>query len=398
MLTRDLLRFRVADGRIAPRLLKATPAIVVLAERLAVFWRDVEGQERGAIEEALQPLLHGTRSLLVARGLSRLLEQEGGWSEPASCAALRARVFPLSAAMLGDHATPEAHRAAVAAAAGEPATALERLYGDLPDAERLERAPRIEARDLLDRYNLAQCQGLLLGARALEVEVDDADTGLRRRLLKAVRFRRLLCEVRAAPAGALALTISGPASVLDQATRYGLQLALFLPALACARSWRARARIPQRGGGSGSAPELLLSHEDGLRGDTAFLGHVPEELRALESALAGRLDGWTSVEPAPLPLPSGELVVPDLRLERGGRGVSIELFHRWHEAPLKRRLAQLRDGALPGLMLGVDRALARTTRCAPLVADALFASRGFLFSDVPSARAIGEAVERGAPA
>jgi predicted nuclease of restriction endonuclease-like RecB superfamily len=396
MLTRDLLRFKLDGGRIIPRLLKPTPGNVDLAERLVAFWRAGVGARRGELEDQLTPLLHQSRALLVARGLSRLVEDECEFTAPTSCADVRTRALAASAHLLRTPAaTADEHRAACAQLLElAPDTLAAGLYADLPDSEVLESAPEIAPRPLIERYNLALCQGLLLGAKSLSVEVDDADTGLRRRLLKALRFRRLLAEV-AQDGPTLKLEVSGPASVLDQSTRYGLQLALFLPALACARSWRARAEIAatSRAGGK-QRGALELSHELGLVGDSAFLGHVPDELKGLDAALRERFPAWRIDEPRLLPLPSGELVVPDLQLTVDGRTVAVELFHRWHATALARRLDQLERGLLPRFIVGVDRALAKTTTCAPLVAGAIFAKGGFLFTEIPTPRAIGEAVER----
>jgi predicted nuclease of restriction endonuclease-like RecB superfamily len=264
----------------------------------------------------------------------------------------------------------------------------------------LERASTLGVPALIARYNLAQCQGLLLVARGLEVVIADADTGLRRRLLKALRFRRLLAEVAGDDQGELRLRVSGPASVLDQASRYGLQLALWLPALACARDWRASAEIdlPRRAGAPGGRARLELSHDLGLEGDSAFLGHVPEELADLQRTLAEKLPAWTWQDAQLLPLPGGELVVPDLQLAAAGGTVAIEFFHRWHGHALRRRLDQLAGGLAPRLAIGVDRALARTREIAPLLEHPAFLAHGFLFSDIPAPRAIAEVVARLLPA
>jgi hypothetical protein len=70
------------------------------------------------------------------------------------------------------------------------------------------------------------------------------------------------------------------------------------------------------------------------------------------------------------------------------------LVHRWHLTQLRTRLDQLRTGQLPGLIIGVDRGLSRLAEARSLLDDPLIASRGFLFSDLPSARALGEALGR----
>ncbi len=398
VLTRDLLRFKIADGRVLPGLLRATPANRELAERLLAFWSQGCGQCRGDLEDAAMPILHQSRALLIGRGLQKLILDRCRFVEPASSEALRTLAFAASAELLrAPLQTSDEHRAAVAERVGLPADELmARLYADLPDAAVLEEAPALSADRLIEAYNLALCQGLLLGAQQLDVTIHDADTGLRRKLLKALRFRRLLAEVVEDHGAALRLAISGPGSVVDQASRYGLQLALFLPALACASNWEARATVatPRSFGTARGSALLELSDDTGLVGDTAFLGHVPEELRALADALAAKFPAWTMEEPQLLPLPGGELVVPDLQLVVDGKRCAIELFHRWHGHALRRRLDQLAAGLAPRLAIGVDRALAKTTAVAPLIAHAAFARYGFLFSDLPVPRAIAEAIQR----
>lgn len=398
MLTRDLLRFRVADGVVRPTLLKATPAIVELADRLIGFWRQGVGQKLGDLEDAAMPLLHQSRALLVARGMQKLITDDCRFADPSSAEVLRHEAFAASAAVLrAPLADVAAHRAAVAERIGLPADELMAgLYADLPDQAVLERASTLTVPVLIARYNLALCQGLLLAARSLDVVVVDADTGLRRRLLKALRFRRLLAEVTGDDAGELRLRVSGPASVLDQASRYGLQFALWLPALACARDWRATAEIdlPRRAGSPGGRARLELSTDLGLEGDSAFLGYVPEELADLQRSLAEKLPAWSWQDAQLMPMPNGELIVPDLQLAAEGGTVAIELFHRWHGHALKRRLDQLAGGLAPRLAIGVDRALAKTRDIAPLMEHPAFVARGFLFSDIPAPRAIAEVVER----
>ncbi len=398
MLTRELLRFRIADGRLVPSLLKATPGVLALAGSLLDYWQQGVGRKRGELEDGVLPILHQSRALIIGRGLQKLILERCRFRDPEELEQLRQRALAISAAALAEpRATVEEHRAAVAAELGIASSAIvDQLYGDLPDAAVLEEAAQLAPERLLAIYNMALCQGLLLGAREITVTICDADTGLRRRLLKALRFRRLLAQVLNDTAGALTLVISGPMSVLDQSSRYGVQLALFLPALACAGSWRALARVTVAGrpGSARQQAELELSDGLGLQGESAFLGYVPEELRSWQAALASRFPHWRFPEVQLLPLPGGELVVPDLEIEADGRRIAIELFHRWHGAQLARRIAQLEAGLAPQLALGVDRALARTTAVAPLLEHTVFARHGFLFSDLPVARVLGDVVER----
>jgi len=421
MLTKNLLRARVKNGEVVPGLLSPTPAHLETAGRLIEFWRGNIGGRLGDIEDALVPVLGRSRALVVAKGLNKLIQDACTFADPESTAELRQRALAISARfMLKPAATGEAHLAAVAAELGREAEAVSReLYADLPAAAVLTAAPEWKAEALIDAYNMAMCQGLLLSARALTVRVGDAETGTRRRLLKALRFRRLLALVRsegpsmpgkisgknsgkpAVGEGSvpLVMDISGPASVLDQAARYGLQLALFLPALACARAWSAEAEVTvARIGGGHDRGVFRLGPDLGLVGDSQFLGFVPPEIveqeSAIAAAVAAKLPGWKAQEPQVLPLPGGELVVPDLQFHHGGRVVAVECFHRWHAAALVRRLDQVGKKLAPRLAIGVDRALAKTREIAPLISGEAFLRQGFLFSDIPTARAVVEIVGR----
>lgn len=394
MLTRQLLRYRIAGDHLEPLLLRPTPAAQELAGSLLAHWRDGLGRRRGELDDGEAAILHGARRLVLGRGLSKVLTDACAFTDPAPATDLRRRAFAAAAARLtAPAADADAHRAAVAAELGlDPAALADGLYADLPDRAVLAAVPAWDAAGLIARYNLALCQGLLLSARVLQVEVADRDLGLRRRLLRALVHRRLCAEVSAGPGGTLRLEVSGPAALLDQRAAYGLQLAQWLPALACAGAWHAVAEVrPPRA----EAPvRLELDARLGLPGDLALLDWVPPELAAWLAQLGDRLAPWRAVEAEPILLPGGAIVLPDLALDDGGGAVAVELFHRWHLRQLGERLRQLRAGLLPGLVIGIDRALARLAEARPLLDDPLCAERGFAFSDLPSARALGEALAR----
>jgi uncharacterized protein len=391
MLTRDLLRYRIDGDVVHPFFLKATPAIRDLAEALLAHWQGGIGGRLGELEDAAIPILHRSRALVVGRGMQKLLLDACTFAEPPSAATLREEAFTASAALLAAPASnSDDHRAAVAERLGLHADEVrDRLYADHPDQAVLRTAPTWTTTQLIPRYNLALTQGLLLFARSVTVTITDADTGVRRRLLKALRFRRLLADVRGDDRQALTLEISGPGSVLDQASRYGLQLALFLPALACCGVWSADAALVLPRGGPA---RLRISDADGLPGDNAFLGYVPEELQVLSATLREKQPAWTWEDPQLLPHPAGELVVPDLQVVVNGVTVVVELFHRWHGHALLRRLDQMTSGWAPRLIIGVDRALLRHE---PAIAEhAVFQARGFAFSEIPAARTVIEVITR----
>lgn len=397
MLTRDLLRYKFDGDRVLPSLLRPTPGMLELAQRLLDYWRAGVGRCQGELDEGAQRLCHGARSAVVARGMQKLLVDACRWAEVPDQAERRWSVLAASARMLVQQpaTTAEDHRAGVAAlleTSGE-GPMPEDLYADLPQAAVLEEAPGWTAAALLDRYNLALVQGLLLSANALDVFLTTADAGRRRQVLKALRFQRLLATATQRDDG-LHLEVSGPGSVLDQATRYGLQLANFLPTVVAGGAWRIRAQVrPDR---RGPPATLELDQQSGLSADSRFLAYLPEELRDLVERLAARRPDWQCTPDAPLsPLPgTGELIVPDLAITLpDGRRCDLELFHRWHHTACARRLQQLAAGQAPHLLIGLDRSIAGHAGLKELVAGPLFAARGFLFSAFPSPTVIAKAVE-----
>ena len=409
MLNRELIRVRQRGSTIEPQLIGSTPAVVATAQAILDHWRGSIGKTLGDSEDAQGPILHGSRSLVLAKGLAKLVLDGCTLAEATSAAALRATALAASAAAFARlAATPEAHRHAVAAILGmDPAALAEALYADLPDRAVLQSAPDWTAAELLARYNLSLCQGLLLTAREVRVTLPvllpakasgkakagegERDIGQLRRLFKALRWHRLLATVTTTTAGTV-LDISGPDAVLDQASRYGVNLANFLVDVASGPAWKLEARV--RAGKERTWGDLVLDDSLGLQAGSRFLAYVPAEAKALEeqvrTALAG-VAGTTLVDPPILTLPGGELVVCDLGLRRGDQVLGVELFHRWHHTALGRRLEQA--STLPGLILGVDRAIAKRPEHAGLADDPRFAGHGFLFSDLPTAKQVLKVVD-----
>lgn len=390
MLTKDLLRFAIQHDVITPRWLKTTPAVVQLATDLVDFYRKNIGLRRGELDDQVTPTLHRSRSLPVAKGLQKLILDRCVFTEPEDAVALREQAFTVSAArILAPDTKSLDHRDAIAEILNMDGDMLsESLYADLPDQATLTKAPHWDAHDLIANYNLSLAQSLLLRTRELRVTINDTDVGMRRRLLKALRWRRLMALARGNSGGPLELTVSGPDSVLDQQTRYGLNLAQWLPALACARSWTMTCDVP--GEQPGQLVTLTLSNEHQLPGDSHFLGYVPDELRDLERQLADKIPAWTWNDPDLIPSPDGEIIVPDMQFTNGERVIRIELFHRWHAHALQRRLRHLDTLAKRSvatnehLLIGVDKQVAKHKAIAPLLTQAAFTTYGFLFNALPT--------------
>jgi predicted nuclease of restriction endonuclease-like RecB superfamily len=399
MLTRELLEHGVRGGVLRPRFVDPRqPALLELAEDLVGVVALGAGETRGALEEALLARARSHPRPRVALGLVKLLLDRMTFEEPDEAAeTLRQRVFAEAQEVrraLPRDASLEAGLAALAArlaaVTGRDLDLLRRdLYRDLGDERPLVSWDPLAAPALLDRYNLALAQGLLVYSRRVVLTVERAGTAEVRRLLRWLRFCRLVAEIRR-EGDAWSLAVEGPAALFDSGKKYGLMLATFLQAVPLLEAYRldAEVTLPRR------APvNLQLTHLDPLVSPLAAgAGHVPEEIRRTLEGLEG--GAWTvELSPEPRPVGATGLCVPDLALRHPGRGleIAVELFHPWHRHALERRLAELSARPDPHLLLGVDRALAKD----PEVARRLEGeAQVFLFNAFPGARVLLAALAR----
>lgn len=187
---------------------------------------------------------------------------------------LRDRVFGQAAASPGQ--PPEETLALISAELGLSRVELTRsLYADIPAERRLRLSDDlVSPMELIERYNLRLAQGILRRAHHLDVQLRDHVKAV----LRAARLNGLLCYAEAGRGddGTL-LELSGPLSILRQTTKYGRQLANWLPAVIGTSGWDLSARCTLRG----HDVLWVASHNDGIGG-----GHAPS--RRFDSKLEAR--------------------------------------------------------------------------------------------------------------
>ncbi|MBT7059581.1 MAG: DUF790 family protein [Lentisphaerae bacterium] len=408
MLTKDLIKCHQRGGKVVPLFINADhPDHQGTADQLLAVFRSTPPPTRADIDQLTQPLIQVHGDPVLARGLRKLLEDRSdfGHGGEEDQPAIREAVFEASAAVLKG-VPPEdldAYREAVRQRIEpSPDTLTADLYADLPANEQLLRFRDLSARDLLLRYNTALVQALLLRARALEVELDDPDPAKLRRLLKYMRFWRLLATIRRVKskrgktATRLQLTIDGPASLFEGSKAYGLQLATFFPAVPTLDTWRLRADITWKG----KSRKIDVSNKSSPLWTYRRMGaYVPDEIRMFHRQFKEKSKAWGIVA-TPDFLDGGDqvLVVPDLTFQDGdGKLIHLELFHRWHATPLVERLGLLdRQPDLP-LVIGVDRSLAKRADIAEAIEESrVFAERGFLFRSYPSVKRVTKLLDTAA--
>ncbi|MBF0347223.1 MAG: DUF790 family protein [Magnetococcales bacterium] len=394
MLTKELLRFnRLRDGRILPRFIDTkNRGYLDLAGEMIAIYTQANGLSHEEIAELVQPVINASRSPLIARGLNKLLLDRCEFREPdPKLEEIRLTAFMESTRQLTAPTVGrlETFRDNVAWALGHTAQSLTAtLFSDLAHRQTLEQFRPMSQERLLQRYNMALVQGLLLGATRLELELIDTDTGRLRQFFRQLRFFRLLSTIQQKAIGHYHLVLDGPLSLFDQVRRYGLQFASVLPAICHLQQWKITAQVRPKGGETG---QLTLDQGSGLVSHYAIGSvHVPSEFERFASRFEEEVTDWTLLPDTQLlHLEGSDIIVVDFTFRhRQNRVVHLEMFHRWHRAPLLRRLQQLdRQDAtddVPNLVIAVDRHLAKDQPLAEQLANSpYFQAHGFLYNEFP---------------
>ena len=407
MLTGDLLRVKVSAKRVTPSFVDdADEAILAEAGSLMALFEQAaaEAWPRRAIAEALAEQQGDDPRHKLHKGLAKVLLDQCDFAcqSPIPPEALRQRVFLRAAAagplLLKPSPTggPTANSVLQAIAAelppledGQPwsAEALGRaLYADHKDEQQLTAysAPA-DPQALLRRYNLSLAQSCLLRARSMRLRLEAPAPGRARQLFRFLKFFQLLYTLSNDEDGALIVEVDGPQSLLTATTRYGMQLATFLPALPLQPGpWSIEAELAW--GKNNARKSFSLDEGMGLHSHYQDTGAwQPRPVTWLVERWAELDSGW-AVRPAdPIRLGGQGLMVPDLSFSKGGREAHVEVLGYWRAAALKERL----ENSPNNVILAVSKRL-----CGEKTAAAEAAGRVLPFAEIISAKALLERVER----
>jgi predicted nuclease of restriction endonuclease-like RecB superfamily len=210
------------------------------------------------------------------------------------------------------------------------------LYADLRAAQRLVKGPRQSAAAIVAGYDLAQAQAVLLRAVKVSATVRCSSVEAYRALFRALKFHRLLYRLSALPEGAYRIELDGPFSMFENVTKYGLQLALVLPALQRADELQLEAEVRW---GKARQPLLFRWQHRRSGAEISAEARLPDELVELITAFRAQGSGWQVAGAQKLiDLPGVGLCVPDLIFSSpSGHEVYFELLGYWsREAVWKR--------------------------------------------------------------
>lgn len=404
MLTLDLVRARRQGDAVRPRYVGAgNPALLARAEALCALFQEHRGKPRGQLEEALAAQVSEETDPLLHRGLAKLLFDRSTFATaaPVDPVALRAQVFlaarphhPVASAP-GNPLHPVT-RTEIFARVGRvlglhPEAVEAALYADLEREQVLQQHEPLTGPELLQRYDLALAQGVLLRATSLTVKLAAGDPKRARQLFRYVKFFGLMHTVEGDRRRGYTVTLDGPASLFALSSKYGVRLAQFLPALLRCEGWTLSAQLLW--GEERRPATFTLEPSQGLCSHYPDTGvYQTEEERTLVTRFKALKSRWQVSRAAQLVDLAGRgVLVPDLvfRHRDDGREALLEIVGFWRRGYLEKRLELLRAHGPRNLVLAVSRKLSAARE-----AEGQLPGEVYVFGELLRAKEILARIER----
>ncbi len=354
MLTADLVRAQKKGTELLLRELSAKqrPRAIELARDYLGLAESHVGATRAELEEAFGVITVAASERKLSLGLQKLVEDrlEFEVTTEEDPRTLRSEVF-LAAAQarrsLEDGTSFERERVLEHAASLRhiPADVLEKsLYADLRSAQVLTGFAKVLPEVLVEGYDLAQKQAVLLKAIDLIADVRCRDPYAYRVLFRKLKFFRLVHRIEARVDGGYRIFIDGPFSLFAASTKYGLALALALPHILACDDYVVRASLRW---GKERVPLTykLEGRGKALRDDEP--PRVPDEVEAFLTRFRALDSVWdATVSSDILDVPASGLCVPDVRFihRETGEVAYLEVMGYWSRDAVFKRIDLVRDG------------------------------------------------------
>ena len=376
-----------------------------LAEAYLEAARSHVGRSREELGEAWQAIDTNARKRRLAGGLRKLVDDGCVFDEESALdpVAIRRAVF-LRATELRrtrDELRPFTRELVVreiASSMGQPPEELERsLFADLRGEHVLRAAPVLSATSVVEAYELGRAQAVLLRAVRVRCEVKAGSPAAVRAFFAWLKFQKLLFTTERGANGGFAIVIDGPFSMFESVTKYGLRLALVLPALRTLDTWSLVADI--RWGKERTPLIFRLSSADGSALDrrdavSEPADYLSDDVRALLEGIASMPKARWSAEVATTLLDRAGLgvCIPDLVLRREGLAdpVYVELLGFWSRDAVWKRVELAQQGLEARIVFCASSRL----RVSPEVIGESAPAALYVYKGKPNARALLEHVDR----
>ncbi len=366
MLTSDLLLTRTEGPYLYPRYVRTdAPRFTRMAEELIAIYAAHTGKPRRELTTALNQYAEDRTDFRIQRGLAKLLRDDRCEFEEQTIAPpleIRRRLFALArenhpVVLQPDFIHPVTKDELLAEVAreykAEPEQIAWALYADLAENHILTRFDPPEPAWLLQRYNVALAQALLYRCVRMKLSVFRNIPSRYKQLFKFIKFYQLMHAIEGDLDSGYEILLDGPVSMFRLSQKYGLKLAVFLPALLLCTHWKMEAEIVTAEGEQRYFPldessNLVSHYRDSTMYDSLLEKTFAERFHAIGS------DWQIEREVAIINLKE-TVFIPDFAFRHtDGRTALMEIVGYWRPEYLKKKLMKLRRSGREDMVIAVS--------------------------------------------
>lgn len=364
MLTSDLVRVRFHKNELRLPFIDVENAEHQnMAETFLGIFENFKNCSYSELEDELKQIYSASPHNLFYRGLIKLLFDRCEFEVQSSIepAVLREKVF-LEAAkqrLVQKRISPREEILSLVAKSLEiePTAIEEGLYADLKEQQRLLQFKPISAKQLLQRYNLALVQAVLFKATEMKVILPDLSPTRKRQLFRYMKFYQLLFTLQ--KNDPFEIELDGPMSLFSSCQKYGLQMALFLPAILHHSSWSIEAKLLW--GKQKTIKWLKLDQSTPLQSHYQDVGiYIPPEILEFKQRFNQKYSDWQAdVAETILEFADREISIPDFQFihQKTQKKIYLEIFGYWRKHALLRRWEQIKEYLGEQLIIAVQKSL-----------------------------------------
>ncbi|MBI3652010.1 MAG: DUF790 family protein [Acidobacteria bacterium] len=361
MLTSDLAINKQRGQKIEPQYIAPQDANYrqVAGDLIAIVAQHT-GCRREELDAALAAYIGTGTDYRILRGLIKLLTDRCRFevSRDLDPAEIRRALFFKAKAHHPVSASENLRQQVIAEVATDlqcaPLELIANLYADLPDNQRLIDFAEPAADELLNEYNLAQAQALLYRSVEMRLWTEAQEAASYRQLFDAIKAYRLVHQISGSAASGYEIRLTGPVALFHRSQKYGIQMAVFLPALLLCKGWRMRAEIESKFGGSvfyeitATATRLQSNRFAMPRSDNLLA-------EKLQASWAKTASDWSLAESREVIDLGESAFAPDFVLRRAdGRQVFLEVLGFWTPKYLAERLQEFARARFEDFILVVS--------------------------------------------
>lgn len=371
MLPTDLLIHKQNGEAIAPKNIPVSPGNMQLANDLITCFQNSIGETQGFLDEQLQQLEGNSPDYRIKRGFAHILKSSFCTFEiitPLDPQILRERVFTLAAQSIPNQENTAQTLNKLANILSDelkkevlPEQIAKGLYGDLTENRILTQFETPTPTELINRYNLAQVQGIFYRSSEIIINAYRNVPGQYKLLFRYLKLFGLMAYIEGDADHGFTITIDGATSLFKPSTRYGLAIAKLIPALLHVTKWNLSATLQMRNNFSN---EIKIGRFK-LNSECNLVSHYPpgkDYDSMLEQSFADRWEQlkteWKlerEVDLIPIP---GSVMIPDFRLVHpDGRVYLLEIVGYWRTSYLQKKFAQVKKAKCDNLILAISERL-----------------------------------------